>query len=196
MTGIIEWTHDAQCAARDPKVPLGPPRWDDDHLHGVLFQTDKEYDFFAAIAGVRNRFSKPSLIPRRGTPRNLSYPARRYFEDFGDECAGWLHLSEIDRCVEGWMNHLRRTSNHKPPITITQPWLKRRPPTSSTPSSSRSCAARSRTAGCGRTATSLGGLAYPVRDGIPVFLVEEARLPAGVDSLDAFRQKYKDQITG
>ena len=40
----------------------------------------------------------------------------------------------------------------------------------------------------------VGGLAYPVRDGIPVFLVEEARLPAGVDSLDAFRQKYKDQI--
>ncbi len=41
----------------------------------------------------------------------------------------------------------------------------------------------------------VGGLAYPVRDGIPVFLVEEATLPAGVDSLDAFRQKYKDQIT-
>jgi uncharacterized protein YbaR (Trm112 family) len=40
----------------------------------------------------------------------------------------------------------------------------------------------------------VGGLAYPVRDGIPVFLVEEARLPAGVESLDAFRQKYKDQI--
>ena len=40
----------------------------------------------------------------------------------------------------------------------------------------------------------VGGLAYPVRDGIPVFLVEEARLPAGVDSLDAFRHKYKDHI--
>jgi len=42
----------------------------------------------------------------------------------------------------------------------------------------------------------VGGLAYPVRDGIPVFLAEEAKLPAGVDSLDAFRQKYKDQIAG
>lgn len=41
----------------------------------------------------------------------------------------------------------------------------------------------------------VGGLAYPVRDGIPVFLVEEARLPAGVESLEAFRQRYKDQIT-
>ena len=36
----------------------------------------------------------------------------------------------------------------------------------------------------------VGGLAYPVRDGIPVFLVEEARLPAGVDSLDTLRARY------
>ncbi len=42
----------------------------------------------------------------------------------------------------------------------------------------------------------VGGLAYPVRDGIPVFLVEEAKLPPGVESLDAFRQKYRDQIAG
>ncbi len=42
----------------------------------------------------------------------------------------------------------------------------------------------------------VGGLAYPVRDGIPVFLVEEARLPAGVDSLDAFKERFKDQIAG
>jgi uncharacterized protein YbaR (Trm112 family) len=35
-----------------------------------------------------------------------------------------------------------------------------------------------------------GGLAYPVRDGFPVMLVEEARLPAGVDSLDTLRARY------
>ena len=39
-----------------------------------------------------------------------------------------------------------------------------------------------------------GGLAYPVRDGIPVMLVEEARLPAGVSSLDEFKQRYHGQI--
>jgi len=39
-----------------------------------------------------------------------------------------------------------------------------------------------------------GGLAYPVRDGIPVMLVEEARLPAGIASLDEFRQRFSDQI--
>ena len=40
----------------------------------------------------------------------------------------------------------------------------------------------------------VGGLAYPVRDGIPVMLVEEARLPQGVASLDDFKQKFRDQL--
>ena len=35
----------------------------------------------------------------------------------------------------------------------------------------------------------VGGLAYPVRDGIPVMLMEEAKLPAGVASLEELRQK-------
>ncbi len=38
------------------------------------------------------------------------------------------------------------------------------------------------------------GLRYPVRDGIPVLLIEEATLPEGVASLDEFKQKYADQI--
>ena len=42
--------------------------------------------------------------------------------------------------------------------------------------------------------SEVGGLAYPVRDGIPVMLVEEARLPSGVASLDAFKQQYADHI--
>ena len=37
----------------------------------------------------------------------------------------------------------------------------------------------------------VGGLSYPVRDGIPVMLAEEAKLPAGVASLDEFRQRFK-----
>lgn len=35
-----------------------------------------------------------------------------------------------------------------------------------------------------------GGLAYPVRDGFPVMLIEEARLPAGVNSLDELRSRF------
>ena len=37
----------------------------------------------------------------------------------------------------------------------------------------------------------VGGLAYPVRDGFPVMLMEEAKLPPGYDSLDAMRCDFK-----
>jgi uncharacterized protein YbaR (Trm112 family) len=40
----------------------------------------------------------------------------------------------------------------------------------------------------------VGGLAYPVRDGIPVMLIEEARLPSGIATLDEFKQRHCDQI--
>lgn len=38
------------------------------------------------------------------------------------------------------------------------------------------------------------GLRYPIRDGIPVLLMDEAALPEGVDSLEAFKAKYADEI--
>ncbi len=38
------------------------------------------------------------------------------------------------------------------------------------------------------------GLRYPIRDGIPVLLVDEAALPEGVANLDEFKQKYADVI--
>jgi uncharacterized protein YbaR (Trm112 family) len=36
----------------------------------------------------------------------------------------------------------------------------------------------------------VGGLSYPVREGIPVMLVEEAKLPAGVASLDQLKREF------
>ncbi len=36
----------------------------------------------------------------------------------------------------------------------------------------------------------VGGLKYPIRDGIPVLLAEEAKLPNGVGSLEEFREKF------
>ena len=39
-----------------------------------------------------------------------------------------------------------------------------------------------------------GGLRYPVRDGIPVMLIEEAQLPPGIESLDAFKTRFAAQI--
>lgn len=35
-----------------------------------------------------------------------------------------------------------------------------------------------------------GGLRYPIRDGIPVLLADEAALPEGVASLEEFKQKF------
>jgi len=40
----------------------------------------------------------------------------------------------------------------------------------------------------------VGGLRYPIRDGIPILLMDEAALPEGVASLDEFKQKFADQI--
>ena len=36
----------------------------------------------------------------------------------------------------------------------------------------------------------VGGLKYPVRDGIAVMLQEEAQLPDGVATLEEFKQKF------
>lgn len=35
----------------------------------------------------------------------------------------------------------------------------------------------------------VGGLAYPVQDGIPKMLIEEAKLPPGVSSLDELKRQ-------
>lgn len=37
----------------------------------------------------------------------------------------------------------------------------------------------------------VGGLQYPIREGFPVMLVEEAKLPEGVASLDELRARLK-----
>lgn len=36
----------------------------------------------------------------------------------------------------------------------------------------------------------VGGIKYPVREGIPVMLVEEAVLPEGVASLEEYKKKF------
>ena len=36
----------------------------------------------------------------------------------------------------------------------------------------------------------VGGLRYPIRDGIPVMLAESAKLPVGFETLAAFRERF------
>jgi len=38
--------------------------------------------------------------------------------------------------------------------------------------------------------SAIGGLRYPINDGIPALLIEEAKLPEGVASLDEFKAKF------
>jgi uncharacterized protein YbaR (Trm112 family) len=40
----------------------------------------------------------------------------------------------------------------------------------------------------------VGGLRYPIRDGMPVLLVTEAALPEGIESLDDFKKKFAADI--
>jgi uncharacterized protein YbaR (Trm112 family) len=40
-----------------------------------------------------------------------------------------------------------------------------------------------------------GGLAYPIRDGFPVMLMEEAKLPAGVESLEVLKTRHPRRST-
>jgi uncharacterized protein YbaR (Trm112 family) len=40
------------------------------------------------------------------------------------------------------------------------------------------------------------GLRYPITDGIPRLLMDLAKLPEGIASLEAFKQKYAADIAG
>jgi uncharacterized protein len=40
----------------------------------------------------------------------------------------------------------------------------------------------------------VGGLRYPIREGFPVMLVEEAKLPAGYKNLEEFKAAFKGQV--
>ena len=40
----------------------------------------------------------------------------------------------------------------------------------------------------------VGGLRYPIKEGIPILLIDAAKLPDGVASMEEFRRKYAGQI--
>jgi hypothetical protein len=89
-----------------PAFSNAPSIWDlrRDQLFGC-----KDYDFYAAIAGIRNRFGKPPLIPPRGAVSHDRFdPMERL--DRGCVGVGWLTLSEIDEA----MRHMNIHENERP----------------------------------------------------------------------------------
>ncbi len=42
--------------------------------------------------------------------------------------------------------------------------------------------------------SEIGGLRYPIRDGIPVMLIEEAKLPPPFKTLEEFKAAFRDSI--
>ncbi len=42
--------------------------------------------------------------------------------------------------------------------------------------------------------SAVGGLRYPIRDGIPVLLIDQAEMPPGIAGLDEFKKKFAGQI--
>jgi uncharacterized protein YbaR (Trm112 family) len=41
---------------------------------------------------------------------------------------------------------------------------------------------------------AVGGLRYPIREGIPILLIDEAKMPEGVADLAQFKERYAEQI--
>ena len=48
---------------------------------------------------------------------------------------------------------------------------------------------------CDELVATIGGLRYPIRDGVPILLIEQAKLPDGVASIEEFRKKFAQQIS-
>ena len=63
----------------------------------------RRYDFFAAIAGVRNETGIPPLYTPRGLPEDTSYPVKKMIRDElydPGNATGWLTLDEIRRALQ------------------------------------------------------------------------------------------------
>jgi hypothetical protein len=74
--------------------------WSLTHEEGLY--VGKDYLFFAAIAGVRNRSKIKPLYPPRGVPTVMSPPVRMFFENDPStpDDAGWLTLTEIHKALD------------------------------------------------------------------------------------------------
>ena len=79
----------------EPPFTNDPSTWD---LSEDWRLTEKHYDFYAAIAGVRNRFGIEPLYPCRGLPSNVSERIQKEIPTKAPN-VGWLTLAEIHQAL-------------------------------------------------------------------------------------------------
>ncbi len=104
MTGVIEYLDEKALELTYPKYRPEGLGWDNDQINGFIFDADKDYEFFCAIAGVRCGKPAIPLIKPRGLPERMSIYAAINREDlFCEEVCGWLFWSEIQNSI----NHSR-----------------------------------------------------------------------------------------
>jgi hypothetical protein len=96
----------------EPPFTNDPSCWD--LRYDIGLSGGKHYEFYAAIAGVRNDNGKEPLIPPRGLPKyKMIAPVEDLCDDFG---VGWLTLGEIE---ESLLNRgLDRNSLGKPVLLV------------------------------------------------------------------------------
>jgi hypothetical protein len=79
----------------EPPFTNDPSFWD--LSHDVGLRAGKHYEFYAAIAGVRDDNGKGPLIPPRGLPPyQANTPVADLYDYFG---VGWLTLGEIEEAL-------------------------------------------------------------------------------------------------
>jgi hypothetical protein len=67
--------------------------------HDGMYTGSKDYLFFGAVAGIRNRTDIPPLYPLRGTPTNMNWRTMIAVSQ-GFEPMGWLTLQEINAALD------------------------------------------------------------------------------------------------
>jgi len=85
-----------------PEAFSGPTDRVIDFTEYVALWGGKDYDFFAAISGMRNRFGIPPLFPPRGLPFGVNDQVRKGILSFFSEDypgIGWLTLDQIDSAL-------------------------------------------------------------------------------------------------
>ncbi len=96
----------------EPPFTNDPSTWD---LSGDLgLKGCKDYQFFAAIAGVRNDSDIKPLITPRGLPptSNKHDPIFALLDELDDSVVGWLTLSEVDAALSHMSVERKALSSH------------------------------------------------------------------------------------